>query len=393
MGAFVVQLVERDTRRLLTRFVAPNVLAYEGLEYVYRQMFPTHADPMTFVLGVSDPLARTEDLRPNPASGSVSFGPGLTFAQCTGGDANEGGCYTNEMRDSFGYSRKTVTFTAALEADGGALACPVQEFPNEHDWTPQAAGDWDLPWTPNVIEQAPPEWSPRKDWEPVVGYPWQKPRKRSTTESGGSPEQYLYSYMHEWDSTGALDWLYDLRKMGGFPITLAFLADSSRSKLVAAALFRGHVLLRPGLTLYVQYQARIGGLITREFALRFAKYAFQQTGSRYDVIYCRPLLDTAPTFTRRTTYADVSPHFPADFAAVALSSWSYTAPRIESSSAPEWLNSGGSAAGPFRGLAIYGTITGTPELMWVADFDEPVSVPNGDTLRVPGKVQFRLEGV
>ncbi len=49
--------------------------------------------------------------------------------------------------------------------------------------------------------------------------------------------------------------------------------------------------------------------------------------------------------------------------AVALSSWSYAAPRIESSSAPEWTNSSGAAAGPFRGLAVYGTISATNELM------------------------------
>jgi len=402
MGAFAIQLVDRASRQVLRRFTAPNVLAYEGLEYVYRQLFPTHADPLTFVLGVSDPLARARELRPNPATGTVSFGPSLTFAQCTGGDANEGGGYTNEMRDSFGYARAAVAFTAALEADGGALVTPVVEFPNEHDWTPQAASAWDLPWTPNVIEQAPPEWSPRRHWEPVVGYPWHRPRKRATTESGGDPEQYAYSYMHQWDSSGALDWLYDLRKMGGFPISMAFLADSSRSKLIAAALFRAPVLLRPGLTLYVAYQARIFGMVTRDFALRFAKYAFQKVGSRYDAIYCRPLLDTAQQFTRRTTYADVSGHFHASFAAVALSSWTYVPydagppevlPRVESSSAPEWANSSGAEAGPCRGLAVYGTISTTNELRWVADFVEPVSVPNGDTLRVPGKGQFRLEGV
>lgn len=402
MGAFVVQLVDRATRRPLVRFLAPNVLAYEGMQYVYRQMFPTCEDAMTFALGVSDPLGRAKELRPNPATGEVPFGPALTFAQCTAAAANEGGGYTAGMRDSFGYSRKTVTFTAAPEADGGALACPVQEFPNGHEWLPQDGDDWDLPWTADQIEQPPPAWTPRASWEPVVGYPWQVPRKRSATESGGDPLVYVYSYMHEWDSSGDLDWLYDFRKMGGFPITMAFLADSSRSKLIAAALFAGHVLLRPGLSVHVAYQARIGGLITRDFALRFAKYAFQQTGSRYDTIYCRPLLDTAPTFTRRTTYADVSPHFHASFAAVALSSWSYVPydagppvvlPRVESSSAPEWTNSTGSQVGPFRGLAVYGTISSVPELMWVADFAEPVSVPNGDTLRVPDKVQFRLEGV
>ncbi|MBI5866603.1 MAG: hypothetical protein HZB38_19220, partial [Planctomycetes bacterium] len=58
-----------------------------------------------------------------------------------------------------------------------------------------------------------------------------------------------------------------------------------------------------------------------------------------------------------------------------------------------WTNSTGGAVGPFAWLATYGSIGGSNELMWLTKIDPPVSVPNGDTLRVPGKVKFQLDGV
>ncbi len=396
MGRFLVRHVDRESGTELARFALPNLLAYEGIEYVYRQLFPAYQAAMTFQLGVAGPTPSYPDYRPNQGGGAA-FGPTLTFAQCTGAQANEGGCYTNAMRTSFGYARQSLTFTASMEADGGGFVSQEVTFPNNHEWTPQAAADWDFPWTPEEIEQPPPEWTPRESWEPEVGYPWQRPRKRCGTDCDPyDPNNCVYSYMHQWDASGELDWLCDFRKIGGFPITLAFVADSSRSKLIAAAAFRAPVLLRPGTALHIRYQARIFGAISRDFAYRFARYAFGKAGSRYDALYCRPVLASLVKPTRRTTYADVSPHFHAHFAPVALSSWAYVAgppPRVESSNTPEWTNTSGAPIGPFAWLAVYGSVGGADELMWLTPIDPPVSVPNGDTLRVPGKVRFQLEGV
>jgi len=396
MGRFLVRHVDQDSGTELSRFALPNLLAYEGIEYVYRQLFPAYQTAMTFQMGVAGPTSSYPNDRPN-TGGGVGFGPTLTFAQCTNAQANEGGCYTSPMRTSFGYTRQALNFTASMEADGGGFVSQEVTFPNNHSWSPQAAADWDFPWTPEEVEQPPPEWTPKESWEPEVGYPWQRPRKRCGTDCDPyNPNVCLRPYMYQWDPSGELDWLCDFRKMGGFPITLAFVADTSRNKLVAAAAFRAPVLLRPGTSLHVIYQARIFGRITRDFALRFAKYAFQKTGSRYTTIYCRPLLATAPLFTRRTTYADVLPFFHAHFAQVALSSWTYVAgppPRVDSATAPQWQNTSGAAIGPFGGLAVYGVVGGSNELMWVTKIDPPVSVPNGDTLRVPAKVKFQLDGV
>jgi hypothetical protein len=396
MGVFLVRQVDRDNGVEIARFAVPNFLANEGISHVLRQLFPPYDAAMSFQIGVTGATTGYPNSRPN-SGGGAAFAPTLTFAQCTAAGANEGGAYTNAMRTSFGYSRQAVAFTASPEADGGALVSPEVEFPNNHSWTPQAASAWDLPWTPDEVEQPPPEWTPRESWEPEVGFPWQRPRKRcGETCDPWNPDDCLHSYMHQWDASGALDWLCDFRKMGGFPITLAFLADSSRNKLVAAAGFRAPVLLRPGTSLHVRYQARIFGRITGDFALRFAKYAFQKTGSRYTTIYCRPLLATAPAFHRRLTYADVAPFFDTHFGAVALTSWTFVAGppvRVDSVATPQWTNSSGAALGPFGGLAVYGLVGGSNELMWITPIDPPVSVPAGDVLRVPNKVRLVLESL
>ena len=396
MGAFLVRHLDLDSGVQLAHFTVPNLLAYEGIEYVYRQLFPPYQGAMTFQIGVAGPTLSYPNDRPN-TGGGVVFGPTLTFAQCTDANANEGGCYTSGMRSSFGYARQAVAFTASLEADGGALVSPEVTFPNNHAWTPQAASAWDLPWTPDQIEQPPPEWTPKESWEPEVGYPWQRPRKRCGTDCDPeNPNICIYPYMHQWDASGELDWLCDFRKMGGFPITLAFLADSSRSKLIAAAAFRAPVLLRPGTALHIRYQARIFGMISRDFAYRLARYAFGKTGNRYDTLYCRPVLASLVKPTRRTMYDEVSPHFHAHFGQFALPSWTYVAgppPRVESSNTPQWTNTSGAAIGPFGWLAVYGSVGGSNELMWLTSIDPPVSVPNGETLRVPNKVKFQLDGV
>jgi len=394
MGQFLVRHVDHDSSTELARFSLPNLLVYEGIEHVYHQMFPPYQAPMTFAMGVAGPTPSYPNDRPN-LGGGVDFGPTLTFAQCTNAQANEGGCYTDAMRNSFGYARQTLSFTASMEADGGGFVSQEVTFPNNHSWTPQAAADWDFPWTLDEVEQPPPEWMPRESWEPVVGYPWQRPRKRCNTDCDpNNPNNCLRPYMYQWDPTGELDWLCDFRKLGGFPITLAFVADTSRNKLIAAAAFRAPVLLRPGTALHIRYQARIFGMISRDFAYRFVRYAFGKTGSRYDAIYCRPVLARLVKPTRRTTYADVSPHFHAHFGPVALSSWTYVAgppPRVESSSTPQWTNTSGDAIGPFGWLAVYGSIGDNNELMWLTPIDPPVNILNGDMLRVPEKVRFRLD--
>jgi hypothetical protein len=396
MGTFLVRQVDRVTGTELTRFAAPNFLALEGLPHLLHQVFPPYDAPLALQLGASGPTLFYPEGRPNPGGG-VAFGPELTFADCTGPEANEGGGYTDAMRSSFGYARRAVSFTASREADGGAVASPEVEFPNEHEWLPQPTADWDQPWTPDEVEQPPPAWTPKQPWEPEVGFPWQRPRKRcGVTCDPLQPDDCLPAYMHEWEPNGDLDWLCDVRKLGGFPITLAFLADSSRDKLVAAAGFRAPVLLRPGTTLYVRYQARLFGPITADFALRFARLAFNAGGSRYDTIYCRPVLQSAPPITRRTTYADVAAHFPAALAAQPLASWTYNAgpPRqMTSDTVPQWTNSSGQAIGPLAGLAVYGEVGAASELMWVTPLTPPVTIAAGDTLRVPDGAQFVLESV
>ena len=398
MGEFLVRQVDIASGVEISRFARPNFLAYEGLSYLYHQVFPPFGASLGLVMGVSDPCGVYPSSRPNRYGAEASFGPALTLAQCSGEAGNEGGCYTSAMRSSFGYARRSLSCVASMVSDGGMAKSTECTFPNNHSWLPQIGSDWNLPWTVGEIEQPPPEWSPWEAYEPVVGYPWQKPRKRCLTECDPyDPSTCQRSYMYQYDPTGGLDWLCDFRKMGGFPISMAFLASSTVNKLVAAAAFRALVLLRPGTALHIKYEARVSSVqVTRDFALRFMKCVFVSSSeNRYDSIYCRPLLSGVTQQSRRTTYNDVESYFHFAFQPVALDAWTYvtgTPPYVMSSIVPQWENETENTIGPFVGLAVYGSKGRLNELMWVTKIDPPLSVPVGDFLRVPGKVRFQLDG-
>lgn len=282
MGEFLVRQVERTSGQLVGAFTVPNFVADEALEQLYRQIFPPYGEAMTFVLGVAGPDTSGPHDRPQGSGAGKPADKNLTWSDCTDTDANEGGCYTDAMRTSFGYARRSVAFTASRVSEGGQFESDEYTFPNEHAWTPQDGADWDNPDTEDTIEQPPPEWNAWKYPEPVVGYPWQYPRKLCSDI--GTPPNQRESYMGQWAPDGTLDWLCDFRKIGGFPITMALLGDGEQSKLVAAGVFRRPVLLWPGTTLYVRYRARIfssDSLMSGAFAERFARFAFEKTGSRY----------------------------------------------------------------------------------------------------------------
>ncbi|MEW6249208.1 MAG: hypothetical protein AB1716_01050 [Planctomycetota bacterium] len=250
MGAFLVRHVDLDSGVELARFAAPNLLAYEGLGTVLRQIFPPYEAPLDFTLGVSGTTLRARDSRPQTGlQDLVSFERKLTYALCVDVNANEGGCHTDALRNAFGYQRRAVTFTAALEADGGQIVTPEYTFPNLLPWQP--AGEWDDPTTPQTIEPDPPAWD-SEGWEPVHGYPWQRPTIK------GDQSRNTPSYFDPWAPDHSLDWLAaDPHRIGGFPISLAWIADTARQQLVAAATFAAPVLLRPGTALFIKYQARI----------------------------------------------------------------------------------------------------------------------------------------
>lgn len=389
MGEFLIKLVDRESKTVLSRLAVKNVLAAEGAEDMLHQLFPPYAAAPSFACGVA---GVTDSDRPNAGGGKV-FDENLTFLDCTDAGANEGGGYTAEMRTSFGYARATPVFTASPAAAGGQFVSQEMEFPNNHSWTPQDGDDWDDPNTPDDFEQPPPKWNDKAPDDPEVGYPWNWPRKRC--DETGAPIK-MRSYMWTWQSDGTLDWLCDFRKMGGFPITLAFV--SSGAKLVAAATFASNpILLRPGATLYITYKARIDGEITADAALRFAKYAFQKTGARYDSIWCRPALATAPGCRNVSKYSEFVPHFHADFAAIQLDTWAYAAGPpysvVSTNNALEWANGTGGQVGPFARMVVYGLASGVEELIWAPALSEVENVPDGDTLRVASGVNLKIKNI
>jgi len=177
MGEFLIRISERDGGVELAKFALPNFLADESAERVYRRIFPPTQSRQVLKMMLTGANYSFPLSAPNPRSGAGFYAGGLAYA---GLDdvASEGGCYTAEMQTSFGYQRKSLSFSASKLSDQGFADSGWKTWTNNHSWTPQAASAWDLPWRdhPNqgTIEQAPPEWGPR--WNPAIhqewGFPW-----------------------------------------------------------------------------------------------------------------------------------------------------------------------------------------------------------------------------
>jgi len=131
-----------------------------------------------------------------------------------------------------------------------------------------------------------------------------------------------------------------------------------------------------------------------------ARRAFGTGEDGYAAILCRPVLATCPRITRRTTYAEVAAHFADELEECALSYWDYVPyaagppavwPHMASVATPAWTNATAGTLGPFGGIAVFGSLGASHELMWVTPLSPAVNVPAGDVLRVPDKVRFTLE--
>lgn len=387
MGEFLVRLEDKESGIILHEEVAKNVFALEGAHVVYHALFPPYPDfGASFLMGI---CGATDESRPNPGGG-LSFDPELTFADCTTeATANESGGYQTEMHNSFGYSRQVPVFVASRRGGGGEILCQEIEFQNDHVWTPQDSIDWDDPNTSD-IEQPPPKWFKRHPNEPDIGYPWHRPRKLCS--EFGFPT-IVRSYMYTWQTDDSLDYLCDFRRMSSFPVSLAFI--SAGSQLLAAAKFASDIHMRPGLSLFVRYRARIAGNVTEDFAYRMARKAYQKTGARYDTIWCRPLVGTKiPTPFYGSKYNDYLPYLHAGFAAIEVDTFSDSAAADpayvwSTNNALEWTNSTG-ASMDFPYILVYGLVSGVPELIWPQEIDPIATVPDGDVLRIPAGMKFQF---
>lgn len=388
MGDFAIRVCQDG--RTVKRFTAPNALHFEGAERFYRQMFPPIQAPMNFQIGISAPTLLTKSTRPNPvASTSPEYSERLTLDQFQ--NANEGGAYTGSMRYAMGYSRQGVGFTAGIESLGGFAVSSEAHFSNEQTWA-RHPGNWDDPETLDVQEPTPPPWD-TPPWEGNHGYPWQVPRVRS-------------DWLQNWDPTTEIDWLTDFRKMGGFPILNAFLVDANTDTLIASSLFRAPVLMRPGLSLYVQYRARLT-LLSRAFAGRFAERAFTGAGDLYDAFFARPLLSTAGTPRAAWTWEDVEPHFSPVLAAEEIEEWSFVPysppgdppppaeiiPHLISDIVPQWINETADDIGVIDWIVVYGEIGGEFEPLWYVPVEPGVILAENDRLRIPNRLIFRVRGI
>lgn len=381
MGEFHCRVVERG--RTVKEFTAPNALHYEGVERILRQVFPPLQVPLAFQIGIAAPTLRTKSARPNPISSTnLDYAETLVLDDFEAG--NEGGAYVSTMRDAMDYARQPIAFAVSAQSLGAAIESDEVEFTNAETWA-QHPADWDNPATAGEIESTPPPWH-TPPWEGSHGYPWQHPRIK-------------HDWMQQYDGSGELDWLIDFRKFGGFPVLNAFVVDTVYGVVIASSVFRAPVLLRPGLSLHIQYRARIDN-VSQAFATRLAGRAFAGSGSAYESIYARPLLVSAGTPRETWTYDDVVDHFSDELIAISIDDWTFVpydegppeiTPHVVTDLAPVWVNESETEL-VVAHVAVYGEVAGTPELMFCIPIDS-VALAENDQLRAPDGIVFRLKGI
>lgn len=335
-------------------------------------------------------------LNPTVTTPSATLDKRITFDQITSSDACEGGAFDSALRSSFGYSRVAAAFTTSTVVRGGEAVSVEAVFPNEHDWTPQAADAWDNPATP-AIEQAPPEWFGRKPLEPNVGFPWHWPRKLATN-SGAS-----LAYMKTWEPSGSLDWLADFRFMGGFPVTCVWVAvNTTPKRLLAVANCVAQIRMWPGIRVHATYRGRFyqrNAVTSKLFLERFASRVFDNAASVYSSIRAIPVLNTFSGATRYTTYADIESHL-APVTPAALNTWTVVPydegppevlPYIKTTGTPVWQNNTMDIISGIQYVAVYGVTGGGNELMWIHTLPSLVDLDVSQRMLATGGIRFYLE--
>ena len=404
MGEFCFQITEKDSGVELATFALPNFLADESAERVYRRIFPPIQGRQTLKMMLTGANYSFPLYAPNPRTGAGFSALGLTYA---GLDdvASEGGCYTPEMQNSFGYQRRALSFSASKVSDQGFADSGWETWTNGHAWSPQAASAWDFPWRDDpdqgTIEQAPPEWGPR--WNPALhqawGFPWYAPRKKCGTDQSPAwwtPPTIVPSYFHQWQPDGSLDWLCNFHQMT-FPIGGAAIVDESSALAFAVSIFPAMVFLWPGLSIHARYKALFysrDGSAAGAFLHRWANRVFAGSMAGYTAIKVRPALATADPPRRQMVWADWLPHFDPEFTARTVGTWTFVAgpPHRVQSGLLSWPNSSGSDVGPIRYIVVYGELAaGDPEIMFVVTLDSDATIAHGDTLRLPNGVRYYLD--
>lgn len=363
------------------------MLHYEGMERVLRSVFPPVQNAMSFKLGLSGCSLTADDARPNSDPGNPKpHNPALTLADCF---VNEAGTPYGEIRSKMGYTRKTITFNAAVVAGAAIFETGYETFSNGINWSP--VGDWDDPTTPTLIEEPPPDWD-KNHWETLVNYPWMAPTVKA--DDSRNTDAFF--------SDPALWWLSDFHKLSGFPISLAFIYDNVSQKLVCSSVFRSPVLFRPGGYITLKYRGRIDA-ITKAFSSRIATAAFGGGGSNsIGNAKVFPVLETwSPT--RDSIYANMLTHVAKisnnPVTPQVITGWTFqpyvsppgeVLPYIYGNNYPLTWNNTGIDTWKIKYIAVTSQAN---ELLWWSTLANSVTVTPSDVLRIVDPVQFSLRGV
>jgi hypothetical protein len=271
MGEFLVKFTEDGPVQTL-----PNTLVYEGATKILQRVF-TGGDEMSFEMGLAGPNLSSRENRPNHG-GCIghALNESLTYADVTH-DCQEGAGLNDMMRRAFGYitaghpeGHRPLRFNVFSEAHGGVFESAWTKFKNGQSWGPH--GDWDNIFTLDIVERLGNPyyggwyypWEHAESGAVTLGYPWHLPQIKCTSyypEPWEDLDDWL-GWFDTWEDDPEddpqLQWLCDFRKIGGLPLTIAFVVDQSSNTLLAYSRFVHPILWRPGSSIYVKYRGRIG---------------------------------------------------------------------------------------------------------------------------------------
>ncbi len=241
MGVF--ELIQTDPQgRVCETHALPNHLMWRAHARVLRAMFPPQSGTFTFQMGFSGPLQCAAYERPNWVSDPLAFDRRLSLTDVTGDEANEGGAPSSEIRDLFGYERRTITWSVTRDGRGASIDSGWTTWTNRVAW--QRHGDWSPDPTPTAWTDC-----PRSEHQ-EHGFPWCTPRIHPDWWTNNP-----YDVNCE-DCEPHTPW-----SLSHYPVDVIFILiqqSGENEELFAAARLRAPTYFRMGATLRCRYRGRFG---------------------------------------------------------------------------------------------------------------------------------------
>jgi len=219
-----------------------NHLMWRSHDRVLRKILPSPSGALTFEMGFSGPMFRGPYERPNYDHDAFTFDRRLGIDDVTGAWANEGGTYSDQIRELFDYARQPVTWSVTRDKFGALISTGWVSWTNRVTW--MRHGDWSPDPQPSLWTDCP------RDEHQDHGFPWCTPRIHPNWWTDNVWEVNCE------DCQGHTPW-----SISHYPVGLAFVIVKKvggPDELLAAATFTGPTHFRMGGRILCRYRGRFG---------------------------------------------------------------------------------------------------------------------------------------